>query len=214
MLNKNNLPKIKNGTLNPIQLKKSINPLLSKNLNTEKSNTLKMTINCDSQVYKTEKEKISDFLKSLNLENYTDLFVNKGINSEEKLQLINYDILKLLKIPYVHCKRILTKIYEMKKENVIMNEKLKKNNSNYEEILLPKEEDEINEEEQRKTFYDAVSMFKQIHNDIIIKEEQNKENESIEIENNMNENNIIENGEYKENINNNLIKKKNDKSLS
>ena len=212
---KKNVPKSKTISLNPVHLKKLNRPLYEIS-NTERvNNNSKFIIDCEStQNIKTKNEKIFDFLKSLNIENYFDIFINNGINTEEKIQILNYDILKLLKIPYVHCKRILTKIYEMKKENVIMNEKLKKNNSNYEEILLPKEEDEINEEEQRKTFYDAVSMFKQIHNDIIIKEEQNKENESIEIENNMNENNIIENGEYKENINNNLIKKKNDKSLS
>ena len=212
---KKNVPKSKTISLNPVHLKKLNRPLYEIS-NTERvNNNSKFIIDCEStQNIKTKNEKIFDFLKSLNIENYFDIFINNGINTEEKIQILNYDILKLLKIPYVHCKRILTKIYEMKKENVIMNEKLKKNNSNYEEILLPKEEDEINEEEQRKTFYDAVSMFKQIHNDIIIKEEQNKENESIEIENNMNENNIIENGEYKENINNNLIKKKNDKSFS
>ena len=201
MLNKNNLPKIKNGTLNPIQLKKSINPLLSKNLNTEKSNTLKMTINCDSQVYKTEKEKISDFLKSLNLENYTDLFVNKGINSEEKLQLINYDILKLLKIPYAHCKRILTKLKDMKKTPLNLEmKKFNRNNSNYEEIICPKEEDDIeqNEEEQRKTFYEAISLFKKTHSYFFPKEENNNNDENNN--DNKNEKNIenefILKGEY------------------
>ena len=217
MLNKNNLPKIKNGTLNPIQLKKSINPLLSKNLNTEKSNTLKMTINCDSQVYKTEKEKISDFLKSLNLENYTDLFVNKGINSEEKLQLINYDILKLLKIPYAHCKRILTKLKDMKKTPLNLEmKKFNRNNSNYEEIICPKEEDDIeqNEEEQRKTFYEAISLFKKTHSYFFPKEENNNTDENNN--DNKNEKNIenefILKGEYIEN--NKKENSLNDKSIS
>jgi hypothetical protein len=201
MLNKNNLPKIKNGTLNPIQLKKSINPLLSKNLNTEKSNTLKMTINCDSQVYKTEKEKISDFLKSLNLENYTDLFVNKGINSEEKLQLINYDILKLLKIPYAHCKRILRKINDIQKNDNNKKSKLE-NNNKYEEIICPKEEDDIeeNEEEQRKTFYKAISDFKKTNSNFFSKEENKKLNANETIEMSFEDNNEEKQNEYKESL--------------
>ena len=154
---KKNVPKSKTISLNPVHLKKLNRPLYEIS-NTERvNNNSKLIIDCEStQNIKSKNEKIFDFLKSLNIENYFDIFINNGINTEEKIQILNYDILKLLKIPYIHCKRILTKIYEMKKENIIMNEKLKKNNSNYEEILLPKEEDEINEEEQRKTFYDAV----------------------------------------------------------
>ena len=78
-----NLPKIKNGFLNPIQLKK-LNYQSSKTMNNEKTTFSKMIIDCEiPKIIKNEKEKIFDFLKDLNLEKYTELFIKNGINSEE-----------------------------------------------------------------------------------------------------------------------------------
>ena len=237
MLNKN-FPKIKNGSLNPIQLKKINHPNFKTSI-TDRSVASKLTIDCEipNQTNKTEKEKINDFLKSLNLENYTELFINNGINTEEKIQYLSYDTLKLLKIPYAHCKKILTKINDMKKAPIVLYdlENIKKrNNSNYEEIICPKEEDDIeeNEEEQRKTFYKAISDFKKTNSNFFSKEENKKLNpnetiemsndyEDEEIQNEYNES-LIGTGEYIENsvnteIDNNIInniKKDNKKIIS
>ncbi len=205
MLNKN-FPKIKNGSLNPIQLKKINHPNFKTSI-TDRSVASKLTIDCEipNQTNKTEKEKINDFLKSLNLENYTELFINNGINTEEKIQYLSYDTLKLLKIPYAHCKRILTKINDMKKApmNLYDLKNIKKrNNSNYEEIICPKEEDDIeeNEEEQRKTFYKAISDFKKTNSNFFSKEENKKLNANETIEMSFEDNNEEKQNEYKESL--------------
>ena len=155
-----NLPKIKNGFLNPIQLKK-LNYQSSKTMNNEKTTFSKMIIDCEiPKIIKNEKEKIFDFLKDLNLEKYTELFIKNGINSEEKIFYLNFDNLKLLKIPYAHCKRILRKINDIQKIDNNKKSKLE-NNNKYEEIICPKEEDDIeqNEEEERRKFSEAILNF-------------------------------------------------------
>ena len=218
------------GKLKPIQLR-NVKPPSARNT-IDRPLSSKLKIDCDNHQNdnkkeieeKKEKDKISNFLKSLNLEKYTETFINNGINKEEKIHYLNYENLKLLNIPYTHCKRILSKIKDMNKNFFYTTEK-KNNNSNntsqYEEIILPKEEDEINEneEEQKNNFNKAVKDFKKNHTSLISSEYSNtnyagfpKFNEISIGENdindsiNENENNksiTVEFGEYVENSNNN-----------
>jgi hypothetical protein len=148
----------------------------------------------------------------LNLEkNYFEIFINNNINTEEKITYLNNDNLKLLNVNYAHRKRILNKINEMtrfKKKPGIL-----KNNI-YEEILIPKEEDdiEITQEEEKSAFLNAVNEFRKTQNFENIKKNNNIiTNKSIaigddeiipnenKINSNENNNKIIETGEYIEN---------------
>ena len=211
----NIIPPKNNGKLKPIQLKKNLRPPSNKN-NNERPLSSKLKIDCEKN--KSEKDKIFDFLKDLNLEKYTETFIDNGINTEEKIQYLNYENLKLINIPYIHCKKILSKINEISKKNVNYMERKKNkldklNDSQYEEIILPKEEDEINEneEEQRNNFNQAIIDFKRNHTEIILENQNSTYNNvltetseiSIEEKNNNNNSLIIEVGEYVENLNNN-----------
>ena len=218
----NIIPPKNNGKLKPIQLKKNLRPPSNKN-NNERPLSSKLKIDCEknkteNKKNKSEKDKIFDFLKDLNLEKYTETFIDNGINTEEKIQYLNYENLKLINIPYIHCKKILSKINEISKKNVNYMERKKNeldklNDSQYEEIILPKEEDEINEneEEQRNNFNQAIIDFKRNHTEIILENQNSTYNNiltetseiSIEEKNNNNNSLIIEVGEYVVNLNNN-----------
>ena len=215
------------GKLKPIQLK-NVKPPSARNT-IDRPLSSKVKIDCDSRQNenkkeieeKKEKDKISNFLKNLDLEKYTDTFFNNGINKEEKIQYLNYENLKLLNIPYVHCKRILSKVIEMNKKIFSKSEKKnnKLNTSEYEEIILPKEEDEINEneEEQKNKFNKALNDFKKNHTSLISSEYSKthygkftKFSETSIGESDINENEsennksiTVEFGEYVENSNNN-----------
>ena len=143
------------------------------------------------------------FLQELNMGNYFDDFINNGINNKDKLLYLTNDNLKLINIPYAYRFRILKKLKETKnlenmKKNINEKGKLSKiklkPESKYEEIITPKEEDdkEIDDEEMRKTFTEAISDFKKTHNsfnDNIIND-KNILNEQEQISN------IVEIGEY------------------
>ena len=143
------------------------------------------------------------FLQELNMGNYFDDFINNGINNKDKLLYLTNDNLKLINIPYAYRFRILKKLKETKnlenmKKNINEKGKLSKiklkQESKYEEIIIPKEEDdkEIDDEEMRKTFTEAISDFKKTHNsfnDNIIND-KNILNEQEQISN------IVEIGEY------------------
>ena len=157
--------------LNPIQLKKTI-----------RSPSQRTTIDCDTSSVnnnnlKFEHKEVYEFLKDLNMENYFEQFIKNGINTEEKILYLNNDNLKLINIPYAHRARFLKKLKEietmqMMKKTItekggLSKVKLKKyeKNTKYEEIVLPKEEDdiEIGEEEQRKTFAQAIFDYQKTH---------------------------------------------------
>ena len=84
----NIIPPKNNGKLKPIQLKKNLRPPSNKN-NNERPLSSKLKIDCEKN--KSEKDKIFDFLKDLNLEKYTETFIDNGINTEEKIQYLNYE---------------------------------------------------------------------------------------------------------------------------
>ena len=202
-----NIPKVKNGFLNPIQLKK-LNYHSSKTINNEKTTFSKMIIDCKiHEINKIEKEKIFNFLKDLNLEKYTDLFIKNGINTEEKIFYLNFDNLKLLKIPYAHCKRLLRKINDIQKNDTKIN-KLK-NNNKYEEIICPKEEDDIeqNEEEERRKFSEAILNFKKEINKTVNEEILKNKNSKTNILDNQNNMNDKEDKIYKDESINTLSNK-------
>ena len=119
------------GKLKPIQLR-NVKPPSARNT-IDRPLSSKLKIDCDNHQNdnkkeieeKKEKDKISNFLKSLNLEKYTETFINNGINKEEKIHYLNYENLKLLNIPYTHCKRILSKIKDMNKNFFYTTEKKK-----------------------------------------------------------------------------------------
>ena len=158
--------------LNPSQLKKTIRPP-----------SQKMSINCNissnnnNSDLKFEYKEVYEFLKDLNMENYLEQFIKNGINTEEKILYLNNDNLKLINIPYAHRARFLKKLKEietmqMMKKTItekggLSKVKLKKveKNTKYEEIILPKEEDDIDigEEEQRKTFAQAIFDYQKTH---------------------------------------------------
>ena len=149
-------------------------------------------------VNKDHKE-VLNFLQEINMGEFYDTFINNGIINKEKLFYLNNDNLKLIQIPYAYRLRFLKKLKEIKnleKMKKSINEKGKlskikikkdKNESKYEEIFIPKEEDdkEISHEEMRKTFTQAIYDFQKTHS-------------KFEFENNENENEY----EINENINN------------
>ena len=148
-------------------------------------------------VNKDHKE-VLNFLQELNMGEFFEKFINNGIINKEKLFYLNNDNLKLIQIPYAYRLRFLKKLKEIKnleKMKKSINEKGKlskikikkdKNESKYEEIFIPKEEDdkEISHEEMRKTFTQAIYDFQKTHSKF---EFENNENEN-EYENEINEN--------------------------
>ena len=148
-------------------------------------------------VNKDHKE-VLNFLQELNMGEFFETFINNGIINKEKLFYLNNDNLKLIQIPYAYRLRFLKKLKEIKnleKMKKSINEKGKlskikikkdKNESKYEEIFIPKEEDdkEISHEEMRKTFTQAIYDFQKTHSKF---EFENNENE-YEYENEINEN--------------------------
>ena len=146
-------------------------------------------------VNKDHKE-VLNFLQELNMGEFFETFINNGIINKEKLFYLNNDNLKLIQIPYAYRLRFLKKLKEIKnleKMKKSINEKGKlskikikkdKNESKYEEIFIPKEEDdkEISHEEMRKTFTQAIYDFQKTHSKF---EFENNENE---YENEINEN--------------------------
>ena len=173
--------------LNPIQLKKTIRPP-----------SQRTTIDCDNPSnnnnsnntnnLKKEHKEVYEFLKDLNMENYLDQFINNGITTEEKILYLNNDNLKLINIPYAHRARFLKKLKEietmqmMKKtlteKGSLSKVRLKKieKNTKYEEIIIPKEEDDIDigEEEQRKTFAQAIFEYQKAHSKFENQENNNE----------------------------------------
>ena len=168
-----NLPPKTNRQLNPIQLKKTYRPSQRTAIDCEISsvnnnNTNKTTI-------KNEYKEVYDFLKDLKMEMYFDTFIKNGINTEEKILYLNNDNLKLIDIPYAHRARFLKKLKEIETMQIMkknINEKgglsklkLKKNETKYEEIIIPKEEDdiEIKDDEQRDAFTKAIFDYQKSH---------------------------------------------------
>ena len=173
--------------LNPIQLKKTIRPpsqKLSINCNISSNNN-------NNNDLKFEYKEVYEFLKDLNMENYLEQFIKNGINTEEKILYLNNDNLKLINIPYAHRARFLKKLKEietmqMMKKTItekggLSKVKLKKveKNTKYEEIILPKEEDDIDigEEEQRKTFAQAIFDYQKTHSKFENQDNINNNNE-------------------------------------
>jgi hypothetical protein len=169
--------------LNPIQLKKTIRPP-----------SQRTTIDCDtssingSNNLKFEYKAVFDFLKDLNMENYLDTFIKNGINSEEKILYLNNDNLKLINMPYAHRARFLKKLKEIETMQIMkktitekgglskVRTKKSEKNSKYEEIYIPKEEDDIemNDEEQRDTFTQAIFDYQKTHSNF-----NNQENNEL-----------------------------------
>ena len=170
--------------LNPIQLKKTIRPP-----------SQRTAIDCDNSSnnnntnnLKREYKEVYEFLKDLNMENYLDQFINNGITTEEKILYLNNDNLKLINIPYAHRARFLKKLKEietmqmMKKtlteKGSLSKVRLKKieKNTKYEEIIIPKEEDDIDigEEEQRRTFAQAIFEYQKAHSKFENQENNNE----------------------------------------
>ena len=173
--------------LNPIKLKKAYPPSDKRMIidcETSSTNT-----NNKNQI-KTEYKEVYNFLKDLNMEMYFDNFIKFGINSEEKILYLNNDNLKLINIPYAHRARFLKKLKEIETMQMMkkdINEKgglsklkLKKNekNNKYEEIIIPKEEDDIemNDQEQRDSFTKAILDYQKAHS----KFEDDNNNNDIE----------------------------------
>ena len=170
--------------LNPIQLKKTIRPpsqrtAIDCNNSSNNNNTNNL---------KREYKEVYEFLKDLNMENYLDQFINNGITTEEKILYLNNDNLKLINIPYAHRSRFLKKLKEietmqmMKKtlteKGSLSKVRLKKieKNTKYEEIIIPKEEDDIDigEEEQRRTFAQAIFEYQKTHSKFENQENNNE----------------------------------------
>lgn len=204
-------------SLNPVQLKKSIRvPTQKSVLITEKREKEKNII---ISVNKDHKE-VLNFLQELNMGEFFDNFINNGITNKEKLFYLNNDNLKLIQIPYAYRLRFLKKLKELKNlENMkkSLNEKGKlskiklkreKNESKYEEIFIPKEEDdkEVSHEEMRKTFTQAIYDFQKTHTKFHFEhnDEENEVNENIEQELSNNTSNI-NSYETKTSMNNNKI---------
>ena len=125
------------------------------------------------------------------MENYLEQFIKNGINTEEKILYLNNDNLKLINIPYAHRARFLKKLKEietmqMMKKTItekgglskVILKKVEKN-TKYEEIILPKEEDDIDigEEEQRKTFAQAIFDYQKTHSKFENQDNINNNNE-------------------------------------
>ena len=163
-------------SLNPVLLKKSIRivptPTVQKSVafpayqksvtfpeKKEKEKDVIISVN------KGHKEVLT-FLQELNMGDFFDNFINNGIVNKEKLFYLNNDNLKLIQIPYAYRVRFLKKLKEVKNLESMkksLNEKGKlskiklkkeKKESKYEEIFIPKEEDdkEISDEEMSRTF--------------------------------------------------------------
>ena len=89
------------------------------------------------------------------MENYLEQFIKNGITTEEKILYLNNDNLKLINIPYAHRARFLKKLKEIEKMKLMKKTfaesgglskvKLKRleKNTKYEEIFIPREEDDI-----------------------------------------------------------------------
>ena len=182
-----NLPP-KNKQLNPIQLKKTYRPSLKR---TQIDCEIPLTNNNNNKTtIKNESKEVYDFLKDLNMEVYFDNFIKNGINTEEKILYLNNDNLKLINIPYAHRARFLKKLKEIEtlqnmKKNInekggLSKLKLKKieKNSKYEEIIIPKEEDdiELNPQEQRDTFTKAIIDYQKGHTKFKEQDENNNDN--------------------------------------
>ena len=180
-------PKTSKQQLNPIKLKKAYPP-----------SDKRMIIDCDNSSIndnnkiqlKNEYKEVYNFLKDLNMEMYFDNFIKFGINSEEKILYLNNDNLKLINVPYAHRARFLKKLKEIETMQMMkkdINEKgglsklkLKKNekNAKYEEIIIPKEEDDIemNDEEQRDSFAQAIFDYQKSHSKF---EDNNNDNDGF-----------------------------------
>jgi len=181
-----NLPP-KTKQLNPIQLKKTYRPSLKR---TEIDCEISSINNSNKTTIKNEHKEVYDFLKDLNMEIYFDNFIKNGINTEEKILYLNNDNLKLINIPYAHRARFLKKLKEietlqnMKKtineKGGLSKLKLKKieKNSKYEEIIIPKEEDdiELNAQEQKDSFTKAILDYQKTHSKFKEEEENNNNN--------------------------------------
>ena len=201
--------------MNPVQLKKSHNFGTQRLIKTmEKKDKEKNIIISMNKGHKD----VLLFLQEINMANYFDDFINNGINNKEKLFYLTNDNLKLLNIPYAYRFRILKKLKESKnieKMKKDLNEKGKlskiklKKESKYEEIIIPKEEDdkEIDNEEMRRTFTQAIFDFQKTHssfNDTLIKDDENfinKEKEEDNLKENEKIDSIVETGEYIEDKN-------------
>ena len=159
--------------LNPIQFKKTIRPPSQRTT----IDCNKISIN-NSNNLKSEHKGVYDFLKDLNMESYLEQFIKNGINTEEKILYLNNDNLKLINMPYAHRSRFLKKLKEietmqlMKKTitekgglSKVKVKKSEKTTTKYEEIYIPKEEDDIDigEEEQSKTFAQAIFEYQKTH---------------------------------------------------
>ena len=159
--------------LNPIQFKKTIRPPSQRTT----IDCNKISIN-NSNNLKSEHKGVYEFLKDLNMESYLEQFIKNGINTEEKILYLNNDNLKLINMPYAHRSRFLKKLKEietmqlMKKTitekgglSKVKVKKSEKNTTKYEEIYIPKEEDDIDigEEEQSKTFAQAIFEYQKTH---------------------------------------------------
>ena len=159
--------------LNPIQFKKTIRPPSERTT----IDCNKISIN-NSNNLKSEHKGVYEFLKDLNMESYLEQFIKNGINTEEKILYLNNDNLKLINMPYAHRSRFLKKLKEietmqlMKKTitekgglSKVKVKKSEKTTTKYEEIYIPKEEDDIDigEEEQSKTFAQAIFEYQKTH---------------------------------------------------
>ena len=173
------------------------------------------------------------FLQELNMGEFFDNFTNNGITTKEKLFYLNNDNLKLIKIPYAYRVRFLKRLKEIKnldniKKSINLKNKLSQiktkkdiKQSKYEEIIIPKEEDdiELTHEEMRRTFTEAIYDFQRTHSkfnlDYNLNQESNTNNTSNTNGNDVNtvndkmEDVIIDKGEYIEEKNcdkNNKVK--------
>ena len=177
-----NFPPKTNKQLNPIQLKKTYRPLQRTAIDCETSSV--NSNNTNKPAIKNEYKEVYNFLKDLKMEMYFDTFIKNGITTEEKILYLNNDNLKLIDIPYAHRARFLKKLKEIETMQIMkknINEKgglsklkLKKNETKYEEIILPKEEDdiEIKDDEQRDAFTKAIYDYQKSHS----KFEENNDN--------------------------------------
>lgn len=185
--------------MGPIQLKKSTriptqrSIAITNNKEIEKEKQREKEKDIIISVNKGHKEVLS-FLQELNMGEFFENFINNGIINKEKLFYLNNDNLKLINIPYAYRVRFLKKLKEIENINSmkkLINEKgklskikLKKgqNESKYEEIIIPKEEDdkEISNEEMRKTFTQAIYDFQKTHSKFDYQKNNNELNESID----------------------------------
>jgi hypothetical protein len=186
--------KIKNSIRIPTQKSMAIGEKREKKEKKEKEKDVILSMN------KSHKEVLT-FLQEINMGEFFDTFINNGIVNKEKLLYLNNDNLKLLKIPYAYRLRFLKKLKEIQNIESMkkaINEKGKlskiklkrdKNESKYEEIFIPKEEDdrEISNEEMSKTFTQAIYDFQKTHSKFYY-DNNNEENEITEenIDNNYN----------------------------